>query len=124
MPQVRYTRDHEWVRMQGGLATIGLTRLALDTLGGAVRVCLPRVGERVHAGQACAAIEAAKAASDASAPLGGTVAAVNAELLESPALLNQDPYGAGWLYRIRPDDPAGFEGLLDQGAYDALVGSL
>ena len=124
MPDVRFTTDHLWVRLDGGTATVGITGFARDALGVVARVHLPQPGRRVLAGEACALIETVKAASDAHAPLSGQVLKANAALLDDPAPVNQDPEGAGWLYRMVPDDPAGLDGLMDLPAYNAFVAAL
>ena len=124
MPDARFTTDHLWVRLHDGAATVGITRFASDALGPIARVELPQPGRRVLAGEVCAAIETVKAASDAHAPVNGQILEANAALLDDPALVNRDPEGAGWLYRMVPDDPAGLGGLMDQAAYNALMDAL
>ncbi len=124
MTDARFTRDHHWVRMQGGVATVGITWFAQDMLGAVTLVRLPQPGSRVLAGGACAAIETVKAASDADAPLDGRVIEVNAAVLDAPALVNQDAEGAGWLYRMAPDDPAALDALMDRAAYDAFLDAM
>ncbi len=124
MTDARFTRDHHWVRMQGGVATVGITWFAQDMLGAVTLVRLPQPGSRVLAGGACAVIETVKAASDAYAPLDGRITEVNAAVLDAPALVNQDAEGAGWLYRMAPDDPAALDVLMDRAAYDALLDAM
>jgi glycine cleavage system H protein len=124
MTGARFTRDHHWVHMQGGVATVGITEFAQETLGAVTLVRLPQPGSRVLAGGACAVIETVKAASDADAPLDGRVIEINAAVLDAPALVNQDAEGAGWLYRMAPDDAAALDALMDRAAYDALLDAM
>jgi len=124
MTGTRFTPDHHWIRLQDGVATIGITGFAQETLGTVTLVRLPQPGSRVLAGAACAVIETVKAASNADAPLDGRIIEVNAAVLNAPALINQDAEGAGWLYRMAPDDPAALDFLLDRAAYDALLDAM
>lgn len=121
MSETRFTEDHEWVRLDGGLATVGITDHAQTALGDVVFVDLPAVGRQVTAGEACAVVESVKAASDVFAPIAGRIAEANAALTDDPALVNRDPAGAGWFFRIEPADPAAVAALLDQPAYEAFV---
>ena len=114
-----FTSDHEWLRIEGDVATIGVTDYAQSQLGDVVFVELPEVGRKVAAEEACAVVESVKAASDVYAPIAGTVVAVNEALASAPELINQDSYGSGWLLRLKP--AASVAGLLDAGAYGALV---
>ena len=116
----RYTATHEWVKLEDDSALVGITDHAQQLLGDITFVELPKPGKVVAAQEAVAVIESVKAASDVYAPLAGTVAEVNAALATSPELINQDPYGQGWLFRLRPVDPAGVAHMLDAAAYDAL----
>lgn len=119
--ELRYTRTHEWARQEpDGTVSVGITHHAQDLLGDMVYVENPAVGRRVAAGEECAVVESVKAASDVYAPVAGEVVAVNEEVSNSPERINQDPYGA-WMFRIRPDNPADFAGLLDAAAYQAVV---
>ena len=118
---IRYTKDHEWVRLDGSVATVGITTHAQDALGDLVFVELPEPGREVAAAEAVAVVESVKAASDVYAPLSGRVTEVNAALTDDPALVNRDPAGEGWFFRLELADPAAFDALLDQSAYDALV---
>jgi glycine cleavage system H protein len=118
---LRYTKEHEWVRVEGDLATVGITDFAADQLGDVVFVDLPEVGRTVAQFTAIGVIESVKAVSDLFAPVGGAVVETNAELLTQPELLNSDPFGRGWMLRIRLDDPAGPDGLLDVSSYEALT---
>jgi glycine cleavage system H protein len=118
---VRYSTDHEWARLEDGKVRIGITDYAQDALGDVVFVELPDVGRTVTAGESFAEVESTKSVSDIYAPIAGTVAAVNADLAETPERINDDPYGEGWLCLIEPSDPAGLDALMDAGAYQALV---
>lgn len=118
---LRYTKDHEWVRLDGKVLRFGITDYAQDALGDVVFVQLPEPGERVEAGAACSEVESTKSVSDVYAPVAGTVSEVNAELADSPQKLNEDPYGEGWIAAIEVDDPGVFESLLDAAAYRQLI---
>lgn len=119
---VKYTKDHEWIRIDGGVGTVGITEFAQGELGDVVFVELPAVGAAVKAHATFGTIEAVKAVSDLYAPVSGTVTEVNQELAKTPELVNKDPYGKGWMVRIRLSDPAEAGGLLDAAAYTALTG--
>jgi glycine cleavage system H protein len=121
MSQIRFTRDHEWVRLDAGIATVGITDHAQTALGDIVFVDLPELGREVAAGEECAVVESVKAASDIFAPLAGRISEANPALAEQPALVNRDPIGEGWFFRLVPSDPAEFEALLDEAAYAALL---
>ncbi len=123
MTETRFTKDHEWVRLDGGIATVGITDHAQQALGDLVFVELPEPGREVAQAEAIAVVESVKAASDVYAPLPGRVTEVNPALAEDPALVNRDPAGEGWFFRLELADAAGFGALLDQAAYDALVGA-
>ena len=118
----RYTKDHEWARIDEGRVRIGITDYAQDALGDVVFVQLPDVGAVVEAGGACSEVESTKSVSDVYAAVSGTVVEVNTELAEAPQLLNEDPYGAGWICLIEPSDPGAVDSLLDADAYSALIG--
>ncbi len=118
---IRYTKDHEWVRLEGNTATVGITTHAQDALGDLVFVELPEPGRAVAAEEAVAVVESVKAASDVYAPLAGTVTEVNGQLADDPALVNRDPAGEGWFFKLELADAGAFDALLDQAAYDALV---
>jgi glycine cleavage system H protein len=118
---IRYTKDHEWVRLDGATATVGITAHAQDALGDLVFVELPEPGREVTEAEPIAVVESVKAASDVYAPLAGRVTEVNAQLAEDPALVNRDPAGEGWFFKLQLANPATFDTLLDQAAYDALV---
>jgi len=122
VPQdLRYTKEHEWVRIEGDLATVGITDFAAEQLGDVVFVDLPEVGRTVAQFAAVGVIESVKAVSDLFAPVGGDVVETNAELTSKPELLNSDPFGKGWMLRIRISDPTAPDGLLDLTAYEALT---
>lgn len=119
---LRYTSDHEWVaRRDDGVVRIGITDYAQDALGDVVYVQVPDVGTTVSGGESFGEVESTKSVSEVYAPLAGTVTAVNEALTDSPGLLNDDPYGDGWICEIRLDDPSSVDGLLDAAAYQALV---
>jgi glycine cleavage system H protein len=121
VPQsLRYTATHEWVAEQGdGTASIGITAIATDQLGDMVYVELPKVGERLKQGETAATVESTKAASDVYAPLSGEVIEVNADLVAHPEKVNEAPYDAGWLFKLRLADPKESQALLDADAYRA-----
>jgi glycine cleavage system H protein len=118
---VRYTSEHEWARLEKGVATIGITSFAAEQLGDVVHVELPDVGRTLAAMSAFGEVEAVKTVSDLFAPLAGEVVEVNAELSDNPGLVNQEPFGAGWLIKLRVSDPGAFEDLLSNVDYEKLV---
>ena len=118
----RYTEDHEWVSLEGDIATVGITDHAAEQLGDLVFVELPEVGARVSKGADAATVESVKAASDVFAPLEGEIAEVNQAIVEDPAKVNADPMGDGWFFKIKIADASAVEGLLDENAYKALIG--
>ena len=118
---LRYTKDHEWVRVDGEEATVGITEYAATQLGDIVFVEFPESGRSVAQFTAFGVVESVKAVSDLFAPLSGDVTAFNDALAGSPELVNSDPYGAGWMVRIRLAAPAELDELLDATAYDALI---
>jgi glycine cleavage system H protein len=118
---LRYTREHEWVRVEGDLATVGITEYASEQLGDIVFVELPELGRTVTQFAAVGVIESVKAVSDLFAPVSGEVVDANAELANSPELLNGDPFGKGWMLRIRLANARQVDGLLDAAAYEALT---
>jgi glycine cleavage system H protein len=121
---MRFTKDHEWVRLEGDVATVGITAYAADQLGDVVFVEVPDVGRTVAAGDGFAVVESVKAASDVYAPLAGEVVEANAALGAAPETVNADPEGAGWFARLRIADPAAVEALMDRAAYDAFLATL
>jgi len=118
---LRFTDEHEWIRLEGDVATIGITAYAAEQLGDLVFVELPKVGARLKKGEAAAVVESVKAASDVYAPLSGEVVELNASAVENPAHVGADPRGAGWLYKIRIDDRRAMDGLMDEAAYTAFA---
>ncbi len=128
MPQTRlntrFTQDHEWVRLDGGTATVGITDHAQEALGDIVYVELPEAGRAVEAGEACAVVESVKAASDVYAPLAGTVTGRNDAVVDDPALVNRAAQDGGWFFTLELAEPSTFEALMDEAAYAKLVESL
>ena len=123
MTDTKFSKDHEWVRLEGGTATVGITDHAQNALGDVVFVDLPEIGREVAVGEAIAVVESVKAASDVYAPLTGRVVEVNSALVDNPALINSEPTGEGWFFRIElsgalPED------LMDENAYAAFVETL
>ena len=121
---LKYTAEHEWVRSPGdseGSVRIGITHYAQDALGDIVYVSLPEVGESVSAGDACGELESTKSVSDVYAPVSGEVSARNTSLDATPELVNNDPYGEGWLYEVVPADAAAVDGLMDAEAYQSTI---
>lgn len=118
---LRYSTDHEWTKVDGTRIRVGITDYAQDALGDVVYVQVPGVGTTVTAGDAFGEVESTKSVSDIYAPVSGTVVAVNEALAETPQLLNEDPYGAGWICEIEVGDDADFGALLDAAAYSALI---
>jgi glycine cleavage system H protein len=117
----RFTRDHEWVRLDGDLAVVGITDFAQSQLGDVVYVELPEVGRRLEQGKPAAVVESVKAASDVFAPVSGEVAEVNDALAADPARVNADPMGAGWFLKLRLADPTELDALMEEEAYARLV---
>ena len=118
---LRFTKDHEWLRMEGNIATVGITPFAQEKLGDLVFVELPSVGATFDTGAVAATVESVKAAADVYAPVAGEVTAVNEGLMAQPGLVNAEPTGNGWLFKMKLADPAEVDGLLDEEAYDALT---
>jgi glycine cleavage system H protein len=125
VPQdLKYSNSHEWVRTaDDGTALVGITDHAQGLLGDMVYVELPEVGRTLEGEEECAVVESVKAAADVYSPLGGEVVEVNTALADEPERINQDPYGKGWLFRLRPDDPSELDRLLDAAAYRELIES-
>jgi glycine cleavage system H protein len=121
---IRYTNEHEWVRLEGDVGTIGITSYAQEQLGDVVFVEVPAVGRKVAKGESVAVVESVKAASDIYAPISGEVVEANAALADSPGDVNAEPTGKGWFFKIRLSDKAELDGLMDEAAYDAFVKSL
>ena len=124
MSETRYTDQHEWVRLSGVEATIGITRIAAEQLGDVVYVELPAAGKSVKAGAEAAVVESVKAASEVYAPVGGQVTAANDALATDPSQVNADPEGAGWFFKLKLADAGEFAGLMDEAAYGAFVKGL
>ena len=120
---LKFTKDHEWVRMDGETATIGITDHAQNALGDVVFVDLPEVGREVGANEACAVVESVKAASDVYAPVAGRVVEANGRLSEDPGLVNRDPTGEGWFYKLEIADAAALDELMDEAGYQRFVES-
>ncbi|MFG1429885.1 glycine cleavage system protein GcvH [Xanthobacter sp. V2C-8] len=124
MTSVRYSKDHEYVRVEGDEGVVGISHYAQSQLGDVVFVELPQLGKVVEQGKEVAVVESVKAASEVYAPLAGTVTAVNTELEGNPALVNAEPEGAGWFLRLKIADPSQLDALMDEAAYKAFVESL
>ncbi len=118
---LRYTEAHEWIGQEDGLCVVGITGHAQDQLGDITYVELPEVGRKVEAGEEVAVVESVKAASDIYAPVGGAVAAINEALENEPELVNQDPYGAGWFFKLSDANASGPDKLMDATAYAAFL---
>ncbi len=118
---LHYSTDHEWIRRDGDVVTIGITDYAQDALGDVVFVEAPEVGSTVDAGESITEVESTKSVSDIYAPVAGELVAANDALDDQPELLNNDPYGEGWICSIRLSDPAQLDGLLDAAAYRSLT---
>ena len=125
IPQdLKYTKSHEWVKPNAdGSVTVGITHHAQDLMGDMVFVDLPQAGTKVTSGKECGVVESVKAASDVYAPVSGEIVEVNAALADSPETVNKDPYGSGWMFRLKPANQAELDALLDAKAYEALVAS-
>jgi glycine cleavage system H protein len=120
----RFTKDHEWIQLDGDIATVGITDYAQQQLGDVVHIDLPELETEVVASASCATVESVKAASDIYAPLSGKVVEVNETLNEDPAIVNSDPEGEGWFFRLELDDTSAFDALMDQEAYDEYLETL
>ena len=119
---LRYTKEHEWVRLEGDEAVVGITSFAQGELGDIVYVEIETVGQELEAGSVFGTVEAVKTVSDLFLPLSGSITEVNPSLNNSPELVNNDPYGDGWMVRMRLANPAEFNDLMDAAAYASLVG--
>lgn len=120
---LRYTQDHEWARLEDGRIRIGITDYAQDALGDVVFVQVPEPGSAVEGGATFSEVESTKSVSDVYAPVAGTVVEVNTALADSPQLLNEDPYGEGWICLIEPHRVSDFESLMDAESYRQLISS-
>ena len=119
---MKFTEEHEWLTRDGDIATVGITEHATTPLGDLVFVELPKVGTKLKKGDGAAVVESVKTASDVFAPLDGEVVEINEAIRQDPALVNSDPLGKGWLYKIRLANASDYEGLMDEAAYKELVG--
>jgi glycine cleavage system H protein len=119
---LKYAKSHEWVRVSGGVATVGITDHAQHELTDIVFVELPDVGKRIKAGDACAVVESVKTASDIYSPVSGEIVETNKAVVEDPALVNSEPYEAGWFYKLRLSKPEELDTLLGPDAYKAQIG--
>lgn len=118
---LKYTKDHEWLRIDGDVATVGITPFAQEKLGDIVFIELPSAGTKLSKGAIAATVESVKAASEVYAPVGGEVMTVNEKLKSEPGLVNAEPTGDGWLFKMKVGDPAELDTLLDEQAYNALT---
>jgi glycine cleavage system H protein len=117
----RYTKDHEWIRVEDGIATVGITEHAQEQLGDIVFVEVPEPGRQAKQGDAVAVVESVKAASDVFAPVSGEVVEVNPDIAAQPALVNEDAQGKAWFFRVKISNPAELDGLMDEAAYEQFV---
>ena len=120
-PGLRYSKEHEWVAAEESVATIGITDHAQEQLGEIVYIELPSIGEKVSKDDPFGVVESVKAVSDIYAPVSGTVLEVNEDLAESPEVVNEDPYGDGWLIKVRVNDPGDFDDLMDNEEYEQMI---
>jgi glycine cleavage system H protein len=121
MASVKFSKDHEWVRIEGDVGVIGITDHAQQQLGDVVFVEVPEVGRKVAAGEGAAVVESVKAASDVYAPVSGEVVEANADLASNPAQVNEDAEGQAWFFKVRLSNPAELDALMDKAAYDQFV---
>lgn len=119
---LKFTNDHEWLRIDGDIATVGITQYAQEQLGDLVFIELPAAGRELDRGAAAAVVESVKAASDVYSPLSGEITQVNESIVQEPGLVNSDPMGKGWLFKMKIADASEIEALLDEAAYQALLG--
>ena len=124
MSELRFTKDHEWIRADGDVGTVGISDYAQSQLGDVVFVDLPEVGKAVKAGDEAAVVESVKAASEIYAPVSGTVVAVNGALKDNPGLVNQDAMGEGWFLRLKISNKAELKALMDAAAYKKFIAGL
>ncbi|HTL59719.1 MAG TPA: glycine cleavage system protein GcvH [Candidatus Limnocylindrales bacterium] len=120
---LKYAKSHEWVRVDGQTATVGITDHAQHELTDVVFVELPQTGRKIAAGEACAVVESVKTASDIYAPVSGEVSEVNKAVVDNPALVNTEPYGGGWFFKVRLSNPGELQGLLGPAEYSAQIGA-
>ena len=121
---IRYSKEHEWIRVEGEVATVGITQYAQEQLGDVVFVEVPQAGRKVAKGEACAVVESVKAASDIYAPVSGEVVESNAALADSPGDVNAEPMGKGWFFKLRLTNRGELNSLLDEAGYAAYVKNL
>jgi glycine cleavage system H protein len=121
---VRFTKDHEWIKVDGNVGTVGITQYAQAQLGDIVFVEVPAAGKALKAGGEAAVVESVKAASEVYTPVSGTVKEGNAALPDAPQTVNEDPQGAGWFFKIELSNPGELDGLMDQAAYEKYVAEL
>ena len=124
MADVKYTNEHEWIRVDGDVGTIGITNYAQEQLGDVVFVDVPQVGRNVTKGESIAVVESVKAASDIFAPVSGEIVEANGALTDSPGDVNAEPMGKGWFFKLKLADKSELDGLMDEAAYDTFVKSL
>ena len=120
-PELKYAKTHEWVSINGDIATVGITDHAQHELTDLVFVELPKVGRALKAGDSCSVVESVKTASDIYSPVSGTVTEINQAVADNPALVNSDPYGAGWFFRMKTSQPSELASLLDATGYSKIV---
>lgn len=120
---LKYTKDHEWLRMDGEIATIGITPYAQEKLGELVFVELPKAGTKLDKGAVAGVVESVKAASEVYTPISGEIVETNDKLVDEPGLVNTDPTGNGWMFKLKPSAPAEIDDLLDEASYNALIAS-
>jgi glycine cleavage system H protein len=121
---LKYAKSHEWVRVTGDIATVGISDHAQHELTDVVFLELPQPGRKIKAGEACAVVESVKTASDIYSPISGEITEVNQALVDNPALVNSAPYAGGWFYKLRPSNPAELDTLLGPAQYQAQIGTL
>jgi len=119
---LKFTEDHEWLKIEGDVATVGITAHAAEQLGDLVFVELPEVGAKLDKGGEASTVESVKAASDVYCPLAGEIVAVNQAIADDPSLVNSDPTGAGWFFKLKLDDASAANELMDETAYQAMIG--
>ena len=119
---LKFTDDHEWLKIEGGVATVGITAHATEQLGDLVFVELPEAGTAFEAGDTAATLESVKAASDIYSPLAGEIVEINETIIDDPSIVNSDPTGEGWFFKLRLADPSAADALMDEDAYKAMVG--
>ena len=124
MTTVRYTKEHEWVRMEGDIATVGITDHAQEALGDVVFVELPEAGREVEEGEACAVVESVKAASDVYSPLAGTIVEPNQANVDDPAMVNREATSGAWFFKLKLANASDFDGLMDEAGYKAFLDTL